>query len=281
MRAAVRTGFTARLLGGLRQPLHHDRRRGRALHARYRNGERLRVHALLGNGRLARHRRLHHALLRRRARRQRRADRARTLRRQERRRRRSLPRLGRRKRCSFADSTGISSAGSASSRAISYIIIALGLAAMIYHGFQGGQGFQPSTCCAWVCRLPAVPRSTCSSRSLTTDRAVTPALAGLDLSDESITTAGTDGKGFVDPDPDARSRTTRRPCGTRSARSRRSIGPVADHRGRSVARTRVSDQCALGAGDRARHPVPLHRVPIRLELHLRPRDGHRAGSRCG
>ncbi len=27
---------------------------------------------------------------------------------------------------------------------ISYLVIALGVAAMIYHGFEGGQGFQPS-----------------------------------------------------------------------------------------------------------------------------------------
>ncbi len=27
---------------------------------------------------------------------------------------------------------------------ISYLVIALGLGAMVYHGFEGGQGFQPS-----------------------------------------------------------------------------------------------------------------------------------------
>ena len=51
MRAAVRVGFAARILGRLRQPFHDDRRRGRALHARHRNGEGLRVYAVLGNGR--------------------------------------------------------------------------------------------------------------------------------------------------------------------------------------------------------------------------------------
>ncbi len=84
----------ARLLGRLRQPLHHDRRRRRALHARHRHGQRLCLHALLGHRRLAGHRRLHHALLRRRAGRQRYPHRARALRRQAIRASASSPRPG-------------------------------------------------------------------------------------------------------------------------------------------------------------------------------------------
>ena len=163
--------------------------------------------------------------------------------------------------------------------AISYIIIGLGLASMIYHGFQGGQGFQAKNMLKLGLSFTGGTDITVQYTQPTTVGAVTAALSGLGLTDESITTAGTDGKGFViqtqssfanDSTPDVES--------ARHRRSGRSC-EVADLRGRSVARARIPHQRAAGAGDRARHPVRLHRVPLRLELHLRPRHRHRAGSR--
>ena len=54
LRAAVRIGFRRAFTVGLRQPRHHDRRRRRAVLARDRDREGLRLHALLGDGLLAR-----------------------------------------------------------------------------------------------------------------------------------------------------------------------------------------------------------------------------------
>ena len=62
LRSAVANRLQARVHGGLRQPFHDDRRRGRALHARHGNGQRLRLHALLGYGVLALHGDLRDAL---------------------------------------------------------------------------------------------------------------------------------------------------------------------------------------------------------------------------
>ncbi len=81
--------------------------------------------------------------------------------------------------------------------AISYLVIALGLGAMIYHGFQGGQGFQPSH----MLRLGlsftgGTDISVTFDRPSTTD-AVKAALAPLNLADERITTAGTSGTQFL------------------------------------------------------------------------------------
>jgi preprotein translocase SecF subunit len=81
--------------------------------------------------------------------------------------------------------------------AISYIIIALGLGAMIYHGFQGGHGFQPKQ----MLRLGltftgGTEVDVAFTQQVTTDQ-VTAALAPLNLADERINTTGTDGKHFT------------------------------------------------------------------------------------
>ncbi|MGC2130728.1 MAG: protein translocase subunit SecF [Candidatus Aquilonibacter sp.] len=81
--------------------------------------------------------------------------------------------------------------------AISYLIIAIGFGAMIYHGFEGGHGFQPSH----MLRLGltftgGTEVDVAFTQPVTTD-AVTAALAPLNLADERINTAGTDGKHFT------------------------------------------------------------------------------------
>ena len=79
---------------------------------------------------------------------------------------------------------------------ISYIVIALGIGSMFYHAFQGGQGFQPSH----LLRLGlsftgGTDIAVRFTQPATTDQ-VKKALSGLGLTEESVTTAGTDGKGF-------------------------------------------------------------------------------------
>ena len=80
---------------------------------------------------------------------------------------------------------------------ISYIVIALGLGSMIYHGFQGGQGFQPSHMLRLGLSFTGGTDITVKFTHPTTTDQVRRALSGLGLSEESITTAGTDGTGFV------------------------------------------------------------------------------------
>ncbi|HEY1656355.1 MAG TPA: protein translocase subunit SecF [Candidatus Tumulicola sp.] len=79
---------------------------------------------------------------------------------------------------------------------ISYLVIAVGIGSMFYHGFAGGQGFVPSH----MLRLGlsftgGTDIAVRFEQPSTTDR-VKQALAGLGLTEESVTTAGTDGKGF-------------------------------------------------------------------------------------
>ena len=79
---------------------------------------------------------------------------------------------------------------------ISYAVIAVGIGSMFYHAFQGGQGFQP----AHLLRLGlsftgGTDIAVRFTQPTTTDQ-VKNALAGLGLTDESVTTAGSDGKGF-------------------------------------------------------------------------------------
>ncbi|MBV8372814.1 MAG: protein translocase subunit SecF [Candidatus Eremiobacteraeota bacterium] len=81
--------------------------------------------------------------------------------------------------------------------AISYLVIALGLGSMIYHGFQGGQGFQPSHMLRLGLSFTGGTDISVKFTRPTTADQVKRALAGLGLSEESITTAGTDGTGFV------------------------------------------------------------------------------------
>jgi preprotein translocase SecF subunit len=80
---------------------------------------------------------------------------------------------------------------------ISYVVIALGLGSMIYHGFQGGQGFQPSHILRLGLSFTGGTDITVKFTRPTSADAVKHALAGLGLSEESVTTAGTDGTGFV------------------------------------------------------------------------------------
>ncbi|MFY9719580.1 MAG: protein translocase subunit SecF [Candidatus Cybelea sp.] len=80
---------------------------------------------------------------------------------------------------------------------ISYLVIALGLGAMIYHGFAGGNGFQPSRMLRLGLSFTGGTDIAVQFKTPTTTDKVKAALASLGLTEESVTTAGTDGKGFV------------------------------------------------------------------------------------
>jgi preprotein translocase SecF subunit len=80
---------------------------------------------------------------------------------------------------------------------ISYAIIALGLGSMIYHGFAGGTGFQPSHMLRLGLSFTGGTDIAVKFTQPTTADKVKQALAGLGLTEESVTTAGSDGKGFV------------------------------------------------------------------------------------
>jgi preprotein translocase subunit SecF len=80
---------------------------------------------------------------------------------------------------------------------ISYAIIALGLGSMIYHGFQGGNGFNPSHMLRLGLSFTGGTDITVRFTRPTTADAVRGALSSLGLTEESVTTAGTDGQGFV------------------------------------------------------------------------------------
>ena len=80
---------------------------------------------------------------------------------------------------------------------ISYLVIALGFGSMIYHGFQGGQGFQPSHMLRLGLSFTGGTDIDVQFTQPTTGDKVKAALGGLGLTDESVTTAGTSGKGFV------------------------------------------------------------------------------------
>jgi len=81
--------------------------------------------------------------------------------------------------------------------AISYIVIALGLGSMIWHGFQGGQGFQPGRMLRLGLSFTGGTDIAVQFTQPTTADKVKASLSGLGLSEESVTTAGSDGKGFV------------------------------------------------------------------------------------
>src|SRR5580698_11231430 len=80
---------------------------------------------------------------------------------------------------------------------ISYLIIALGLGSMIYHGFQGGQGFNPSHMLRRGLSFTGGTDIAVKFTKPTTAEAVRSALSSLGLTEESVTTAGTDGQSFV------------------------------------------------------------------------------------
>jgi len=79
---------------------------------------------------------------------------------------------------------------------ISYLVIAVGLGAMIYHGFEGGHGFQPSHMLRLGLSFTGGTEVDFAFTKPATTQAVTAALAPLDLSDESINTTGTGGTSF-------------------------------------------------------------------------------------
>jgi preprotein translocase SecF subunit len=80
---------------------------------------------------------------------------------------------------------------------ISYIVIAIGFGSMIYNGFKGGNGFQPSHMLRLGLSFTGGTDIDVQFTQPTTTDKVRAALGGLGLTDESVTTAGTDGKGFV------------------------------------------------------------------------------------
>jgi preprotein translocase subunit SecF len=80
---------------------------------------------------------------------------------------------------------------------ISSLIIALGIGSMIYHGFAGGHGFQAKNMLRLGLSFTGGTDITVKFTQPTTADKVRQALSGLGLTDESVTTAGNDGKGFV------------------------------------------------------------------------------------
>ncbi|MHB8147866.1 MAG: protein translocase subunit SecF, partial [Vulcanimicrobiaceae bacterium] len=74
---------------------------------------------------------------------------------------------------------------------ISYLIIALGIGSMVFHGFQGGQGFQPSHMLRLGLSFTGGTDITVTFKAPTTLQDVKGAVAPLNLKDERITTLGT------------------------------------------------------------------------------------------
>src|ERR1700677_1291176 len=80
---------------------------------------------------------------------------------------------------------------------ISTIIIVLGLGSMVFHGFQGGNGFNPAHMLRLGLSFTGGTDISVTFTNPTTADAVRQALSSLGLTEESVTTAGTDGTGFV------------------------------------------------------------------------------------
>jgi preprotein translocase SecF subunit len=80
--------------------------------------------------------------------------------------------------------------------AISYLIIALGVGAMIYHGFEGGHGFQPSHMLRLGLTFTGGTEVDVTYNAPTTTDAVRAALTSLNLADERINTEGNNGTQF-------------------------------------------------------------------------------------
>jgi preprotein translocase SecF subunit len=80
---------------------------------------------------------------------------------------------------------------------ISYLVIALGVGSMIYHGFAGGDGFHANRMLRLGLSFTGGTDIAVRFTAPTTADKVKAALAGLGLTEESVTTAGSDGKGFV------------------------------------------------------------------------------------
>jgi preprotein translocase SecF subunit len=80
---------------------------------------------------------------------------------------------------------------------ISYLVIALGLGAMIYHGFAGGDGFHVNRMLRLGLSFTGGTDINVKFTEPTTADKVKQALSGLGMTEESVTTAGSDGKGFI------------------------------------------------------------------------------------
>ena len=80
---------------------------------------------------------------------------------------------------------------------ISYIVIALGFGAMIYHGFQGGQGFNPSHMLRLGLSFTGGTEIDVAFTQPTTTDKIKAGLASLGLTEESVTTAQNDGQHFI------------------------------------------------------------------------------------
>jgi preprotein translocase SecF subunit len=80
---------------------------------------------------------------------------------------------------------------------ISYLVIALGLGAMIYHGFAGGDGFHANRMLRLGLSFTGGTDIAVKFTEPTTADKVKQALSSLGLTEESVTTAGSDGRGFV------------------------------------------------------------------------------------
>jgi preprotein translocase SecF subunit len=79
---------------------------------------------------------------------------------------------------------------------ISYLVIALGVAGMIYHGFEGGQGFQPKNMLRLGLSFTGGTDIAVTFDKPTTTDAVRAGLASLNLQDERVNTAGSSGTQF-------------------------------------------------------------------------------------
>ena len=80
---------------------------------------------------------------------------------------------------------------------ISGLVIALGIGSMVYHGFSGGHGFQAKNMLRLGLSFTGGTDITVQFTTPTTTDKVKQALAGLGMTEESVTTAGSDGKGFI------------------------------------------------------------------------------------
>ncbi|MBV8491165.1 MAG: protein translocase subunit SecF, partial [Candidatus Eremiobacteraeota bacterium] len=80
---------------------------------------------------------------------------------------------------------------------ISTIVIAIGIGSMIWHGFEGGQGFQPSHMLRLGLSFTGGTSIQVTYAQPTTTQAVVDAVAPLQLADQSVTTSGTAGKAFI------------------------------------------------------------------------------------
>src|ERR1700758_1665966 len=80
---------------------------------------------------------------------------------------------------------------------ISYLVIALGVGAMLYHGFAGGDGFPANRMLRLGLSFTGGTEIDVAFTQPTTADKVKADLASLGLTEESITTAQNDGKHFV------------------------------------------------------------------------------------